>query len=97
MLIHSEFAVGDRVRYRPVAGHSYQDAIVDGRVPGVVIGYTETRVQVRLVFRNGRTITRAIYPKNLEKVVDTRARDAVAALTAIDDWYASVCAAIIGA
>jgi hypothetical protein len=44
------FSEGDRVRYKPGTGtygleHFYE---ADGRIPGVVVGFTATRVRVEL-------------------------------------------------
>lgn len=62
-------AVGDCVRYRPGAGtYGYEDALgPDGRVPGVVVGFTPTRIRVRLTLDLGREIIRAVDAESLEK------------------------------
>lgn len=46
----STFHVGQSVRYQPGFGtYGYEDCLeVDGRLPGVVIGHTPTRVRVEL-------------------------------------------------
>jgi hypothetical protein len=64
------FAVGDKVRYKPGIGtYGYEDALeADGRVPGVVIGHSTTRVRVRLTLDKGRAWNRAVDTASLEKV-----------------------------
>lgn len=63
------FPVGAAVRYKPGYGvYGYEDAIeADGRLPGVVLGYTETRVRVALTLTNrgGGTIRRGVHTENL--------------------------------
>jgi hypothetical protein len=55
--------VGDAVRYKPgIRTYDYEDAIEDdGRVPGVITGFTPTRVRVllRLAKRGPRAEKRA--------------------------------------
>ena len=56
------WAIGQPVRYRPGTG-TYEDALKDspdGRVPGVVVGYSRTRVRVRLRLDLGRIVTRCV-------------------------------------
>jgi hypothetical protein len=47
--------VGDQVRYKPGTGtYGYEESIeADGRLPGIVIGFTATRVKVRLTIKMG--------------------------------------------
>jgi hypothetical protein len=55
------FQIGDQVRYRPGTGtYGYEDVLeADGRLPGVVVGFSRTRVRVELTLRRlGRTLTR---------------------------------------
>jgi hypothetical protein len=56
------FHVGEAIRYKPTPG-TYQDVLeADGRLPGVVVGQTDTRVRVRLTLhkRYGAEVTRAV-------------------------------------
>jgi hypothetical protein len=49
------FKVGDAARYKPGSGtYSYEESVeADGRVPGVVIGFTKTRIRLRLTMTMG--------------------------------------------
>jgi hypothetical protein len=60
------FKVGDPIRYTPGSGtYGYEESIeADGRVPGVVIGFTRTRVRLRL------TLTIAGRKSQLDRAVD---------------------------
>lgn len=64
------FAVGDAVRYKPGIGtYGYEDDLQhDGRIPGVVVGHSWTRVRVTLSLAHGRTLDRAVDARSLEKV-----------------------------
>lgn len=57
-----KLAIGDRVRYRPGFGtYGYEDAVgADGRVPGVVVGFSRTRVRLELTLDLGRTVRRSV-------------------------------------
>lgn len=71
------FTVGQRVRYKPGQGtYGYEDALgSDGRLPGVVIGHSATRVRVRLQLggtRQGSLITRCVDARSLLPIADTR-------------------------
>jgi hypothetical protein len=60
------FKKGHHVRYKPGFGtYGYEDTVeADGRVPGVVIGFTRTRVRVQM--RNDRgPIARAVDAESL--------------------------------
>lgn len=48
--VTSMFTVGQKIRYKPGSGtYGYEDVLcADGRLAGVVVGYTRTRVRVRL-------------------------------------------------
>lgn len=48
------FPIGQAIRYKPGYGtYGYEDALeADGRLPGVVVGYSETRVRVELTLKN---------------------------------------------
>jgi hypothetical protein len=66
------FQVGDQVRYKPGGGtYGYEDSTeADGRVPGTVIGFTRTRVKVRLMvmFAERRSpVDRLVEAKSLDK------------------------------
>lgn len=60
----SRFPIGQPVRYKPGIGtYGYEDALKDspdGRVAGVVVGYSRTRVRVTLTLDGGRTVTRCV-------------------------------------
>ena len=65
------FAIGQTVRYQPGTGtYGYEDVLeIDGRLPGVVVGFSPTRVRVRLTLtKRGRgvTITRCVDAESLE-------------------------------
>jgi hypothetical protein len=68
------FAVGDRIRYKPGIGtYGYEDVIeADGRLPGIVVGFSRTRVRVELQLakRNNTTVRRAVDAASLEKQCD---------------------------
>lgn len=74
----SAFQVNDRVRYRPGFGtYGYEDAVQsDGRVPGVVVGFSRTRVRVRLTLDLGRVITRCVDEASLVRHIDLGATEA---------------------
>jgi len=63
------FQIGQAVRYKPGFGtYGYEDALAsspDGRIAGVVIGHSPTRVQVRLTIDLGRIVTRAVDARSL--------------------------------
>lgn len=67
--VQVELKIGQMVRYKPGKGtYGYEDAIAasfDGRVPGVVVGFTATRVRVRLTLDSGRKRTRPVDPWSL--------------------------------
>ncbi len=56
------YAIGQAIRYKPGFGtYGYEDALgADGRVPGLVIGHSRTRVRVKLTLDLGRTIERCV-------------------------------------
>lgn len=58
------FPVGQAVRYRPGFGtYGYEDCLEDdGRLAGVVLGHTPTRVQVELTLnkRGGAKVRRTV-------------------------------------
>lgn len=66
-LMSQDFPIGMPVRYRPAAGtYGYELAIEgDGRVPGVVAGYTPKRVLVRLTMGEFGHRLRAVDAVNL--------------------------------
>ena len=66
MLGHG-FLRGQAVRYRPGTGtYGYEDSLAsDGRVAGTVVGFTATRVRLRLMLSLGRIIVRAVDPGSL--------------------------------
>lgn len=59
-----QFPVGAAVRYKPGYGtYGFEDVVeADGRVPGVVRGYTDTRVRLELTLtkRGGTTVRRSV-------------------------------------
>jgi hypothetical protein len=63
------FKVGDVIRYKPGNGtYGYEDAVeADGRIPGIVIEITSTRIRVRLTLakRGGMTIIRGVNANSL--------------------------------
>lgn len=66
------FVVGQSVRYKPGTGtYGYEDALdADGRLPGVVLGFSRTRVRVELTLakRGGLKLSRAVDAASLEAV-----------------------------
>jgi hypothetical protein len=58
------FEPGQFVRYKPGTGtYGYEVEVSsseDGRVGGVVVGHTRTRVRVSLRMADGRMVTRAV-------------------------------------
>jgi len=52
------FTIGQAIRYKPGFGtYGYEDALeADGRVPGVVLGFTRTRVRIRTRCNGGETV-----------------------------------------
>lgn len=72
------FKVGQVIRYRPGSGtYGFEDCLEDdGRVPGVVRGHTETRVQVELTLtkRRGMTVRRAVNAEQLLTVLPKQAK-----------------------
>ena len=65
----NKFPVGAAVRYKPGFGtYGFEDCLeADGRLPGVVLGHTETRVRVELTLtkRNGITARRSVNAASL--------------------------------
>lgn len=63
--------IGARVRYRPGYGtYGFEDCLeADGRLPGVVRGYTETRVRIELTLaqRWGATVLRVVNAAQLTR------------------------------
>lgn len=63
------FPVGAAVRYKPGYGtYGFEDVVdEDGRVPGVVLGYTDTRVRLELTLakRRGTTVRRSVNAASL--------------------------------
>jgi hypothetical protein len=64
------FAIGQHVRYRPGTGtYGYEEALQnDGRLCGVVVGFSRTRVRVELrltEFGRARTVTRCVDRESL--------------------------------
>lgn len=70
----ARFPVGTRVRYKPSDGvYGFEDDTeADGRLPGVVRGHTDTRVQIDLTLakRRGATIRRAVNAAQLVRAED---------------------------
>lgn len=70
--MNSSFVIGQQVRYLPGTGtYGYEDALeADGRLPGIVKGYTKARIQVelRLERRGGIRIQRAVAAESLQAV-----------------------------
>lgn len=64
-----KFTKGQRVRYKPGVGtYGYEDTVeADGRVPGIVVGFTRTRVRVQMRCDRG-PIARAVDAASLEPV-----------------------------
>jgi hypothetical protein len=58
------FQVGQHIRYRPGAGtYGYEDALeADGRLPGVILGFSTTRVRVELTLKKrwNQKVVRAV-------------------------------------
>ena len=63
------FPIGQRVRYKPGFGvYGFEDCVdADGRLPGVVLGYTDTRVRLELTLtkRGGSTVRRSVNAASL--------------------------------
>lgn len=61
------FSIDDRVLYQPGEGtYGYEDAPkAEGRVRGIVIGFSAQRVRCRFDLGQGRVVTRAVAPDNL--------------------------------
>jgi hypothetical protein len=72
------FPIGASVRYKPGYGvYGFEDWVeADGRLPGVVLGYTNTRVRIELTLTkySGRTMRRSV---NAASLVPAPAADAV--------------------
>jgi hypothetical protein len=68
------FPVGQAIRYLPGFGvYGFEDALeADGRLPGVVLGHTPTRIQVELTLtkRRGAKVRRAV---NAEQLIRSEA------------------------
>ena len=66
------FRVGQAVRYRPGFGtYGYEDALeADGKIPGVVVGFTRTRVRVELALRGRGRLRRSVAVESLTPVVE---------------------------
>jgi hypothetical protein len=64
-----QFPVGAAVRYKPGVGvYGFEDCVeADGRLPGVVLGYTDTRVRLELTLNlmRGRTVRRSVNAASL--------------------------------
>jgi hypothetical protein len=65
MALIETFRVGQAIRYKPGNGtYGYEDALeADGRVQGIVLGHTPTRVRVQLELRTPairRSVTRSV-------------------------------------
>jgi hypothetical protein len=64
------FPIGAAVRYKPGFGvYGFEDCLeADGRLPGVVLGYTHTRIRLELTLtqRRGQTVRRSV---NVESVI----------------------------
>lgn len=69
---NATFTIGQAVRYKPGFGtYGYEDAIrqsPDGRLSAVVIGFSKTRVRVRIVADLGRIVTRCVDAQSLSAV-----------------------------
>lgn len=65
-----QFPVGAAVRYTPGFGvYGFEDCLeADGRLSGVVLGYTETRVRIELTLtkRGGSTVRRSVNAASLK-------------------------------
>lgn len=74
----SAFQVNDKIRYRPSVGtYGYEYAIQsDGRVPGIVVGFSPTRVRVRLTLYLGRITTRCVDEASLVRHAELEALEA---------------------
>lgn len=61
------FTKGQSIRFRPGKGtYGYEDSMgEDGRVPGVVDGFTPKRVRVELELSHGRKEKTAVDPGSL--------------------------------
>jgi len=63
------FKVGDKVRYKPGIGtYGYEVELgqsPDGRLAAVVVGFSKTRVRVKIQADLGRIVTRSVDPKSL--------------------------------
>jgi hypothetical protein len=63
------FPVGAAVRYKPGVGvYGFEDLVeADGRLPAVVLGYTDTRVrlEVTVPLLRGRTLRRSVNAASL--------------------------------
>lgn len=70
--VMKQFPIGQPVRYKPGYGtYGYEDALEDdGRLPGVVVGHSETRVRVELTLakRYGAKILRCVNVESLNIV-----------------------------
>jgi len=66
------FKVGDQVRYQPGIGtYGYEVELrqsSDGRLAAVVVGFSKTRVRVKIQADLGRIVTRCVDPKSLQLV-----------------------------
>jgi len=65
----ADFPVGQAIRYLPGFGtYGFEDCLeADGRLPGVVLGHTPTRVRIELTLakRRGMTVRRAVNAEQL--------------------------------
>ena len=75
-VVEQRFPVGTPIRYRPGSGtYGFEDVTgADGRIGGVVEGYSATRVRIRLTFegnglRKGRTLMRCVDVDSCKRAV----------------------------
>ena len=65
----AKFPKDAKVRYKPGQGtYGFEDCLeTDGRVPGVVLGHTESRVRVELTLqrRGGQKVKRSVNAESL--------------------------------
>ncbi len=73
----STFPIGQAVRYKPGFGtYGYEDCLeADGRVPAVVVGYTNTRVRLELTLalRGGSRVRTSVNAASLIRRKDLEA------------------------
>lgn len=86
-----QLKIGDKVRYKPGYGtYGYEDMTEnDGRVPAEVVGFTPTRVRVRLTStRTARVVVRAVDAESLRTPIERVVRDPITAPITDNDTLA---------